>query len=81
MLAYGLANAIQDGWNEQLWKRHTVDWEIPSMFRPEPSWGWLAIVLGTAVIYVLRFRPATANGPPASEVDHPSWSSSARSAS
>ena len=25
MLAYGLANALQDGWNEQLWKRGTVD--------------------------------------------------------
>ena len=24
MLAYGLANAVQDGWNEQLWKRGWV---------------------------------------------------------
>jgi hypothetical protein len=81
MLAYGLANALQDAWNEQLWKRYTVDWEIPSMFRPEPSWGWLAIVLGAAVIYVLWFRPARANGPPASAVDQPSSSRSASSAS
>jgi hypothetical protein len=81
MLAYGLANALQDGWNEQLWKRGTVDLEIPSMIRPEVSWGWLAIVLGAVAIYALWFRPARTNGPPASVVDHPSSARSASSAS
>jgi hypothetical protein len=57
MLAYGLANAIQDGWNEQLWKRGTVDTEIASVLRPEPSWGWLAIVAAAVAIYALWFRP------------------------
>jgi hypothetical protein len=57
MLAYGLANAIQDAWNEQLWKRGTVDWQIPSLIRPELSWGWLAIVVAAAAIYAFWFRP------------------------
>ena len=57
MLSYGLANAVQDGWNEQLWKRGTVDTEIASVLRPELSWEWLAIVAAAAAIYALWFRP------------------------
>jgi hypothetical protein len=58
MLAYGLANALQDGWNEQLWKRGTVGRHVGSVIRPELSLGWLAILAGAAVIYALWFRPA-----------------------
>jgi hypothetical protein len=58
MLAYGLANAFQDAWNEQLWKRGTVDNHVPSVIRPELSLGWLAIVLAAATVYALWFRPA-----------------------
>ena len=43
MLAYGLANALQDAWNEQLWKREWVDWHAPSVLRPDLTLGWLAI--------------------------------------
>jgi hypothetical protein len=57
MLAYGLANALQDAWNEQLWKRGTVDTYIASVLRPEPTLGWLAIVVVSAAVYVLWFRP------------------------
>ena len=56
MLAYGLANAVQDGWNEQLWKRGTVDTQLPSVIRPELSWGWLAIVGAAAGVYAFWFR-------------------------
>ena len=58
MLAYGLANALQDGWNEQLWKRGTVDQHIDSVLRPELSLGWLVIVVGAAAIYAFWFRPS-----------------------
>ena len=57
MLAYGLANAIQDGWNEQLWKRGTVDTHLASVLRPELSLGWLAIVVAAGLVYALWFRP------------------------
>jgi hypothetical protein len=56
MLAYGLANALQDAWNEQLWKRGTVDWHAPSVIRPGLTPGWLAIVLAAAAVYALWFR-------------------------
>ncbi len=40
MLAYGLANALQDGWNEQLVKRGTVGSKLPSVIRPDLSPAW-----------------------------------------
>lgn len=57
LLAYGLANAVQDTWNEQLWKREWVDMEIPSMIRPDLTLGWLVIVGVGAVVYAFWFRP------------------------
>jgi hypothetical protein len=63
MLAYGLANAFQDGWNEQLWKRGSVDHHIESVLRPELSVGWLTILAGAAGIYAFRFRPARPRAP------------------
>jgi hypothetical protein len=56
MLAYGLANALQDDWNEQLVKRGTVDFKLPSMIRPAPSGAWAGILLGAALIYFVLFR-------------------------
>lgn len=58
MLVYGLGNAFQDAWNEQLWKRDWVDWHAPSVIRPDLSWGWLAIALAAVATYALWFRPA-----------------------
>lgn len=59
MLADGLANALQDAWNEQLWKRGTVGTHIADVIRPELSWGWLAIVAFAAAVYALWFRPSS----------------------
>lgn len=57
MLAYGLANALQDAWNEQLWKRGWVDHHVGDVLRPELTLGWLAIVGGAVAVYALWFRP------------------------
>ena len=57
MLAYGLANALQDAWNEQLWKREWVDWHASSVIRPDLTAGWLVILLATSAIYAFWFRP------------------------
>ena len=57
MLAYGGANAVQDAWNEQLWKRGWVDTELPGVIRPELSLAWLAIVAAAVAIYAGWFRP------------------------
>jgi len=63
MLAYGLANALQDGWNEQLVKRGTIDAKLPSMIRPEVSPVWAGIVVGAVVIYLALFRVGRVNRP------------------
>jgi hypothetical protein len=55
-IAYGLANAIQDGWGEQLWKRGWVDSQIPSVLQPEPSLPWLGILAAAAIVSLLITR-------------------------
>ena len=57
-LVYGMANASQDAWNEQLWKRDWVGWHAPGVLRPELSLGWLGILLVAAAVYWLWFRPS-----------------------
>jgi hypothetical protein len=52
MFSYGLANAIQDWWLEQVVKRGWTDTEIPSMILPRLTVGWGAIVLGALLLLV-----------------------------
>jgi hypothetical protein len=59
MLVYGLANALQDFWLEQLVKRGTTSLELPEMTQPgfTPAWAAIvaaAVLLHIAVAYVAR---------------------------
>lgn len=63
MLVYGLANALQDFWNEQLVKRGTLSTKIPSLIRPDLSWAWAAILAATGLICLAALRVV--------RVDHP----------
>ena len=63
LLTYGLANALQDGWNEQLVKRGTFESKLPSVIRPDLSPAWLGIVLGAVAIYFVLFRVGRVNRP------------------
>jgi hypothetical protein len=56
MLAYGIANALQDFWLEQVVKRGRTNWRIPGVLHPELSWGWAAILLGALVVWFGWFR-------------------------
>jgi hypothetical protein len=53
MLVYGLANALQDFWLEQLYKRGTTSLRLPTMNVPAISWEWLAILVAAVLIYFL----------------------------
>ena len=64
MLAYGLANALQDFWTEQLVKRGTTSLKIPSLIRPEASWAWVAIMAATFLICLAALRVARVVHPP-----------------
>jgi hypothetical protein len=58
LLAYGLVNAAQDFWLEQVVKRGWVEWEIPGALRPDLTAVWLVIVALAAVFgAVLTSRP------------------------
>ena len=67
LLAYGLINAAQDFWLEQVVKRGWVQWEIPGALRPDLTPIWLVIIVLAAVFGALLasrpFRaPVNANG-------------------
>jgi hypothetical protein len=58
LLVYGLANALQDFWTEQLVKRGTVSAAIPSLIRPSASWAWAAILVAALAICLAVSRVA-----------------------
>jgi hypothetical protein len=58
MLVYGLANALQDFWTEQLIKRGTTSVTIPSLIRPAASWVWVAIITATFLICLAALHVA-----------------------
>ena len=60
LLVYGLANALQDFWLEQLYKRETTSFKLPGMVRPDFGPEWLGIVLGAALVYTILLRVAPA---------------------
>jgi hypothetical protein len=53
MLVYGLTNAVQDFWYEQLVKRGTLEARIPSVIVPALTPAWLALLVAAVLIYFL----------------------------
>jgi hypothetical protein len=60
MLAYGLANEVQDDWGEQLVKRGVVDTEIPSLLVPAATPEFAAVIGAGILLYALVVRRITA---------------------
>jgi hypothetical protein len=60
MLVYGLANAAQDFWLEQVVKRDWTEERLPTVIRPSLSVEWAVLVAAAAAVYVtwLVLRPA-----------------------
>jgi hypothetical protein len=58
MLAYGLTNAVEDGWHEQVVKRGWADWRIPDALVPgaRPVWGF--ILAAAALLWLVWLRRA-----------------------
>ena len=73
MLAYGVANLVNDDWLEQVVKRGWTTHEIPSVLVPAANWGWAAVLAGAAVVWLLWFRqPSRTTPAPASSAISPS---------
>lgn len=64
MLVYGLANALQDFWLEQLVKRGATELRLPSMLRPEATPAWAAVLVAAGLIYVALSRVDKVQRPP-----------------
>jgi hypothetical protein len=52
MLVYGLANAAQDFWLEQVVKRDWTDERLPTVIRPSLSVEWAVLVTAAAAVYL-----------------------------
>jgi hypothetical protein len=63
MFVYGLANALQDFWFEQLVKRGTTSVTIPSLIRPAASWAWAAMIFVATLICLAALRVARVGHP------------------
>lgn len=70
LLAYGVANAFVDGWNEQLWKRGSVDERFSGLALPSLSWGWAAIVALAVLVFALWFGREAGYSSPRSQSRH-----------
>ena len=57
IMVFGLANALQDFWTEQLVKRGVVSWELPRFTKISADPKWFALLIIAAVVYVLTMRP------------------------
>jgi hypothetical protein len=60
LLAYGIANMINDGWLEQIAERGWTSGTFPDVLQPHPNWGWLLVLASTPVIWASWFRQPTA---------------------
>lgn len=65
LLAYGLANAVQDFQLEQIVKRGLMKYELPYVIVPAPTWAFAVVLLVALAVYLLAFRPlARTSSPP-----------------
>jgi hypothetical protein len=57
LFAYGLGNAANDFWLEQVAKRSWTSWLIPSLLRPSLHWAWAVVLAGAALAWLALLRP------------------------
>jgi hypothetical protein len=62
LLAYGLGNAVQDFWLEQIVKRGLTTFQLPMVLAPAANWWWAVVLLFTVTVYTLAFRPLARGG-------------------
>jgi hypothetical protein len=56
LLAYGLGNALQDFWLEQIVKRGLTSFQLPMVLNLGLNWGWAAVLLVAVGVYAFAFR-------------------------
>jgi hypothetical protein len=63
LIVYGILNAANDAWDEQVWKRSWTHTMLPSFLRPGLTWGFLIVLVGAIGAYALvrRLSPPAAH--------------------
>jgi hypothetical protein len=64
LLVYGLANAAQDFWLEQVVKRDWTDERLPTVIRPDLSVAWAVLMAVAAALYFSWLLFSRAGSPP-----------------
>ena len=61
MLAYGVANVVNDLWHEQIVKRGWASWDVPEATKPDVNLTWALVLVVTGLLYAFGFgRPRAA---------------------
>jgi hypothetical protein len=63
MLSYGVGNLVNDDWLEQVVKRGWTSREVPGLLTPAANWGWAAVLVGAAVVWLVWFRQPSRTTP------------------
>jgi hypothetical protein len=63
MLAYGVANVVNDLWHEQIVKRGWASWDIPEATQPELNLTWALVLVATGILFAFRFARPPAPAP------------------
>lgn len=69
MLAYGVADMVNDGWLEQVAERGWTSWTVPASIEPALNWTWLGVAVATVGVWALWFRQPSATTPAAASAD------------
>jgi hypothetical protein len=73
LLAYGLGNAVQDFWLEQIVKRGLTTFQLPMVLAPAVNWGWAAVLLVAFAVYALALHKLARSGTRTAQRPHRSW--------
>jgi hypothetical protein len=57
LIAYGIGNIANDFWTEQVVKRYWTTRLLPNVLQPRLNAGWLAILVGATLLWLVAFRP------------------------
>lgn len=57
VIAYGIGDIANDAWLEQVVKRYWATTTLPDVQVPAANVGWLAILVGATLLWLIAFRP------------------------
>jgi hypothetical protein len=56
LLAYGVADIVNDAWLEQIAERGWTSWTVPASIEPAANWTWLGVLIAAPLVWAFWFR-------------------------